>query len=126
VRRPRKTRRSTDRQLQRQVAAASPTARKFGVLGHRFGSVNPAVSASALKAMRATIRELDLRAALLAVIKDMLDDLPGMIAELEAQARLSAQDQDHSEHSFYSRLASVFAEFRNGLTTALNGRRCNP
>ena len=49
------------------------------------------------------------RAALLAVIKHMLDDLPGMIAELEAQARLSAQDQDHPEHSFYSRLASVFA-----------------
>ena len=32
----------------------------------------------------------------------------------------SAQNQDHSEHAFYSRLASVFAEFRNGLATALN------
>jgi len=60
------------------------------------------------------------RAALLAVIKDMADDLPGMIAELEYNARSSAQNQDHSEHAFYSRLASVFAEFRNGLTTALN------
>jgi hypothetical protein len=60
------------------------------------------------------------RAALLAVIKDMLDDLPGMIAELEYNARSSAQDRDHSEHAFYARLASVFGEFRNGLTTALN------
>jgi hypothetical protein len=60
------------------------------------------------------------RAALLAVIKDMADDLPGMIAELEYNARLSSQGQDHSQHSFYSRLASVFAEFRNGLATALN------
>ena len=50
----------------------------------------------------------------------MADDLPGMIAELEYNARSSAQNQDHSEHAFYSRLASVFAEFRNGLTTALN------
>jgi hypothetical protein len=60
------------------------------------------------------------RAALLAVIRDMADDLPGMIAELEYNARSSAQNQDHSEHALYSRLASVFAEFRNGLTTALN------
>jgi hypothetical protein len=60
------------------------------------------------------------RAALLGVIKDMADDLPGMIAELEYNARSSAQGQDNSEHAFYSRLASVFAEFRNGLTTALN------
>jgi len=57
------------------------------------------------------------------VIKDMLDNLPGMIEELEAQARLSAQDQDQSDHSFYSRLATVFGEFRNGLTTALNPPR---
>jgi hypothetical protein len=56
------------------------------------------------------------RAALLAGA----DDLPGMIAELEYNARLSSQGQDHSQHSFYLRLASVFAEFRNGLATALN------
>jgi hypothetical protein len=43
-----------------------------------------------------------------------------MIAEPEAQARLSAQDQDHSQHSFYSRLASVFGEFRNRLANAWN------
>jgi hypothetical protein len=54
-------------------------------------------------------------AALLAVIRDMADDLPGMIAELEDNARSSAQDQDYSQHSFYSRLAIVFGEFRNGL-----------
>jgi hypothetical protein len=59
-------------------------------------------------------------AALLAVIRDMLDDLAGMIAKLEAQARLSEQDQDHSQHSFYSQLAGVFEEFRNGLATALS------
>ena len=55
----------------------------------------------------------------------MLDNLPGMIEELKAQARLSAQDQDQdqSDHSFYSRLATVFGEFRNGLTTALNPPR---
>jgi hypothetical protein len=39
------------------------------------------------------------RAALLAVIKDMLDELPGMIEELEAQARASAQDLDHAQHT---------------------------
>ena len=55
--------------------------------------------------------------AALAVIKDMADDLPSMIAELEYNARSSAQNQDHSEHAFYSLLASVFAEFRNGPTT---------
>jgi hypothetical protein len=60
------------------------------------------------------------RAALLAVIKDMAEDLPPMIAELEAQARLSAQGQDHSEHAMYARLASVFSEFRAGLATVLN------
>jgi len=59
-------------------------------------------------------------AALLAVIRDMADDLPGMMAEPEAQARSSAQGPDHSQHSFYSRLASVLSEFRNGLGTALN------
>jgi hypothetical protein len=59
-------------------------------------------------------------AALLAVIGDMADDLPGMIAELEYNARSSAQDQDHSQHSFYSRLATVFGEFRAGLATVLN------
>jgi hypothetical protein len=60
------------------------------------------------------------RAALLAVIKDMAEDLPGMIVELETQARLSAQGQDHSEHAMYARLASVFSEFRAGLATVLN------
>jgi hypothetical protein len=60
------------------------------------------------------------KAALLAVIKDMAEDLPPMIAELEANARLSAQDQDHSEHALYSRLANVFSEFNNGLATVLN------
>jgi hypothetical protein len=59
------------------------------------------------------------KAALLAVIKDMAKDLPPMIAELEANARLSAQGQDHSEHAMYSRLASVFSEFRAGLATVL-------
>jgi hypothetical protein len=36
------------------------------------------------------------RAALLAVIKDMLGDLPDMIAELEYNARSSAQDQNQA------------------------------
>jgi hypothetical protein len=57
------------------------------------------------------------RAALLAVIKDMAEDLPGMIAELETQARLSAQSADHSEHAMYARLANVFGEFRAELAT---------
>jgi hypothetical protein len=60
------------------------------------------------------------RAALLTVIKDMAEDLPGMIAELETQARLSKQSADHSEHAMYARLASVFGEFRAGLATVLN------
>jgi hypothetical protein len=60
------------------------------------------------------------RAALLAVIKDMAEDLPGMIAELETQARLSAQSADHSEHAMYARLATVFGEFRTGLESVLN------
>jgi hypothetical protein len=32
----------------------------------------------------------------------MFDDLPGMIAELDAQARSSAHDRDHSEHVLYT------------------------
>jgi hypothetical protein len=63
------------------------------------------------------------KAALLAVIKDMAEDLPPMIAELEANARLSANAADHSEHTLYSRLATVFGEFRAGLATVLP--RCN-
>jgi hypothetical protein len=43
-----------------------------------------------------------------------------MIAGLEAQARSSAPDQDHSQHLFYSRPATAFGEFRSGLATALN------
>jgi hypothetical protein len=57
------------------------------------------------------------KAALLAVIKDMAEDLPPMIAELEANARLSAQGQDHSEHAMYARLARVF---RAGFAIILN------
>ena len=60
------------------------------------------------------------RAALLAVIKDMAEDPPLMISELEAQARLSVQGQDHSEQAMYARLASVFSDFNNGLATVLN------
>jgi hypothetical protein len=55
------------------------------------------------------------RAAPLAAIKEMLDDLPGMITELEDEARGSAQAQDYAAHSQFSRLATVFGEFRNGL-----------
>jgi hypothetical protein len=51
----------------------------------------------------------------------MFDDLPGMIAELDAPARSSAHDRDHSEHVLYSRLATVFGEFRNGLATRAAG-----
>jgi len=47
----------------------------------------------------------------------MAEDLPPMIAELEANARLSAQGQDHSEHAMYARLARVF---RAGLAIILN------
>jgi hypothetical protein len=58
--------------------------------------------------------------ALLAVVKSMSEDLPGIIAELEAEARSSARDQDHSQHTMYSRLATVFGEFRAGLASVLN------
>jgi hypothetical protein len=46
----------------------------------------------------------------------MADDLRGMIAELEYNARSSG----HSQHSFYSRLATVFGEFCAGLATVLS------
>jgi hypothetical protein len=42
-------------------------------------------------------------AVLLAVAKSMYDDLPGIIASLEAGVRASAQEQDHSRHAMYSR-----------------------
>jgi hypothetical protein len=58
--------------------------------------------------------------ALLAVVKSMSEDLPGIVADLEAEARSSAQDQDHSQHTMYSRLATVFGEFRAGLASVLN------
>lgn len=62
----------------------------------------------------------DDRAALLSVVKSMYDDVPGIIAALEGEARASAQDRDHARHSLFARVAMVFGEFRNGLATILN------
>jgi hypothetical protein len=98
----------------------SSAGRGAAAVSGNSGTVAAAEPAKAPDVSAATAETAADRAALLAVIKDMLDDLPGMIAELEYNARSSAQDQDHSEHAFYSRIASVFAEFRNELTTALN------
>lgn len=39
------------------------------------------------------------------------------IAAIEAQARAAAQSGDQGRHTDFSRLATVFGEFRNGLAT---------
>jgi len=59
----------------------------------------------------------DDRAALLSVVRSMYDDVPDIIAALEAEARTSAQDLDHVAHSVFSRVATVFGEFRAGLAS---------
>jgi hypothetical protein len=79
----------------------------------------PEAPAAATDASAPSVRQED-RAALLAVCRYMLDDVPGIVAELEAEARSSAQDQDHSQHALYCRLATVFGEFRTGLESVLN------
>jgi len=39
---------------------------------------------------------------------------------LEAYARTAAQYRNHAGHMEFARLATVFAEFRNGLATILH------
>jgi hypothetical protein len=90
------------------VAAAAPATPKA-----------PEAPAAAADASAPSVRQED-RAALLAVCRYMLEDVPGIVAELEAEARSSAQDQDHSQHALYCRLATVFGEFRTGLESVLN------
>jgi hypothetical protein len=90
------------------VAAAEPATPKA-----------PEAPAAVADASEPSVKQED-RAALLAVCRYMLEDVPGIVAELEAEARSSAQDQDHSQHALYCRLATVFGEFRTGLATVLN------
>jgi hypothetical protein len=54
-------------------------------------------------------------AALLSVVKSMYGAVPDNTAVLEAEARASARNLDHAQHTVFSRLATVFVEFRNGL-----------
>jgi hypothetical protein len=55
------------------------------------------------------------RTALLSVVKSKYGAVPDNTAVLEAEARASARDLDHAPHTVFSRLATVFGEFRNGL-----------
>jgi hypothetical protein len=90
------------------VAAAEPAAIK-----------TPDAPAVAAPAAEPSVETQD-RAVLLSVVRSVYEDAPGIVEELEAEARSSAQDQDHSQHAMYSRLATVFGEFRAGLATVLN------
>ena len=58
--------------------------------------------------------------ALLSIVKSMYDDVPDIIAPLEAEARASAQDLAHAQHSLFTRVAIMFSEFRAGLAAVLN------
>jgi hypothetical protein len=62
----------------------------------------------------------DARSALLSDVRDMQEVSAQLVADLEARARNAAQAFDHAEHTLFSRLASVVAEFRAGLATVLN------
>jgi hypothetical protein len=62
----------------------------------------------------------DERATLLADVRDMYDVAGQLIVGLEEYARTAAQDRHHAGHTEFSRLATVFAEFRAGLATVLN------
>ena len=50
----------------------------------------------------------------------MYDDVPDIIAPLEAEARASAQDLAHAQHSLFAPVAIMFSEFRAGLAAVLN------
>jgi hypothetical protein len=62
----------------------------------------------------------DQRSALLADVRDLYDVAGQLIVDLEAYARTGAQDRRHAGHTEFSRLATVFAEFRARLATVLN------
>jgi hypothetical protein len=62
----------------------------------------------------------DERTTLLADVRDMYDVAGQIIVGLEAYARTAAQDRRHGGHTEFSRLATVFGEFRAGLATVLN------
>ena len=62
----------------------------------------------------------DERSTLLADVRDLYDVAGQIIVGLEAYARKAAQDRRHDGHTEFSRLATVFAEFRAGLATVLN------
>jgi hypothetical protein len=50
----------------------------------------------------------------------MYDVAGQVIVSLEVYARTAAQDRRHAGHREFSRLATVFAEFRARLATVLN------
>lgn len=57
---------------------------------------------------------------LMASIQAMYDSSSQFIAEIERYGRTAAQDGDQQNHTDFSRLATVFGEFRNGLATILH------
>lgn len=56
---------------------------------------------------------------LMSAIASMYDSASEFIAVIERHARAAAQSADQSSHTDFSRLATVFGEFRNGLATIL-------
>jgi hypothetical protein len=98
----------------------SSAGRGAAAVSSNTDAVAAAAPAQAPEVSAATAATAADSAVLLAVAKSMYDDLPGIIASLEAEARSSAQDQDHSQHALYCRLATVFGEFRTGLESVLN------
>lgn len=56
---------------------------------------------------------------LMSSIQAMYDSSSAFIAQIERHGRDAAQSADHQSHTDFSRLATVFGEFRNGLATIL-------
>jgi hypothetical protein len=68
--------------------------------------------AAGLPADAATVSNPD---ALMASVAAMHESTSKFIVAIESHARSAAQAADHAAHTDFSRLATVFGEFRNGL-----------
>jgi hypothetical protein len=100
--------------------ADSSAGKSAAAVSNDTDAVAAAEPAQAPEVSEATAETAADSAVLLSVAKSMYEDLPGIIASLEAEVRASAQDMDHARHALYSRLATVFGEFRAGLASVLN------
>jgi len=97
----------------------SKSVRDNSSAGRGAAAVSGNTDAVAATVAEPSVEAQDL-AALLSIVKSMYDDVPDIIAALEAEARASAQDLAHAQHSLFAPVAIMFSEFRAGLAAVLN------